>query len=34
MLHVASDDVEQYGREVLTRAREVAKTLGRMIALN
>ena len=28
------DDIEIYGKEVLTRAREVAKILGRLISLN
>lgn len=34
MLWVKAEDVELYGREVVTKAREVAKILGRMIALN
>ena len=34
MLWVKTEDVELYGKEVLTRAREVAKILGRMITLN
>lgn len=34
MLWVKREDVELYGREVVTKAREVAKILGRMIALN
>lgn len=31
---VKGQDVELYGREVLTRAKEVAKILGRLISLN
>ena len=34
MLRADGEDLELYGREVLTRAREVAKILGRMITLN
>jgi hypothetical protein len=33
-VRVASEEVELYGQRVLARAREVAKILGRLIALN
>lgn len=34
LVWIKNDDIELYGREVLTRAREVAKILGRLISLN
>lgn len=34
LVWIKGDDLELYGKEVLTRAREVAKILGRLISLN
>lgn len=34
LVWIKGEDVELYGKEVLTRAREVAKILGRLISLN
>ncbi|MGE0784920.1 MAG: hypothetical protein AB7S26_04465 [Sandaracinaceae bacterium] len=34
MMRIKGEDVELYGREVLARARDVAKILGRLISLN
>jgi len=34
LIWIKGEDIEIYGKEVLTRAREVAKILGRLISLN